>query len=92
MTLVIEQRSMSDVRIVPVTLMPDPKSRNPLQLAGFVCDFCNTVTVDTSDGHLTLNMVVSPDRDKPLFLGPKCTQREVEGYAGFTPIGTGMRP
>ena len=82
---------MADVKIVPVTPLADPRGTNLLQLAGFICDFCNTIPM-ANDGHIQLNLVRSPDRTKPLFLGPKCTQREVEGYTGFRPIGSGMRP
>lgn len=91
MTLVVIQRSMSDVKVTPVALMPDPHETNPLQVQGLLCDFCHTLPVD-GDGRLQLFMVVSPDRSEPLFLGPKCRDREVQTYANGVPTGTGMRP
>lgn len=91
MSLVPVQRSLADVKKTIVTFMPDPQGRNPIQIAGLLCDFCNQVPTN-DHGAIVLYKVDSPDRKGPIFLGPKCSERETQAYANGSPVGNAMRP
>lgn len=79
----VSDRNFADVKVTPVVRVPGMMTVNERLLA---CDNCGNLPIDVDDANkLELNMVTAPDRTRPVFLGPKCTEGERMRYVSYAP-------
>jgi len=88
----VNQRNEADVKIESVMRVPGVIGKIDIS-AILACESCGVVpTFDPAPENqrvpveLQLNMVSSPDRDGPMFLGPKCTEAEIARYLSRAPV------
>ena len=84
---VFPQRQATDIVRIAVVRVPGCASERGNLIPVLTCENCGNVpTFDPAPDNpkvpvaLQLNMVIAPDRDRPLFLGPECERREITRY------------
>lgn len=90
---IFPQRQATDIVRIAVVRVPGCASERDNLSPVLTCENCGNVpTFDPAPDNpkvpvaLQLNMVISPDRAEPIFLGPECTSAEVARYISRAPV------